>query len=71
MIIKYLQLSRNIRRLREDRSLTQRDVARMTHESMDTITDIEANRVRPSIEQLIALSLAFDVTVDEILRDVY
>ena len=71
MIIKYLQLSRNIRRLREDRSLTQRDVARMTHESMDTITDIEVNRVRPSIEQLIALSLAFDVTVDEILRDVY
>lgn len=71
MIIKYLQLSRNLRRLREDRNLTEREVARMTHEPLAVIQDLEANRLRPSIEQLIALSLAFEVTVDEILRDVY
>ena len=71
MIIKYIQLSRNLRRLREERGLSERDVARRIHEPLTVVEDLEANRLRPSIEQLVALSLALDVTVDEILQGVY
>lgn len=71
MLIKYIQLSRNIRNRREEVGLSEREIARATHIPLDTIIELETNKSRPTVEQLIALSLALDCTVDLLLKDVY
>lgn len=71
MLIKYMQLARNIRTIREERGYSMRDVARKTHMPLETIEELEANRLKPTVEQLISLSLALEVSVDTLLDDVY
>lgn len=53
-----------MRELREDRDLTQRQVAKIIHKSQQGYNHIEMGRAELKIEDLITLCDFYDVTAD-------
>ena len=64
-----IELSKNIKKLRLKRGLTQKELASETNYSVTYISDIETGRTVPSVKTLIslgeALSVGISVLVDE------
>ena len=50
--------------LRTEKNLSQREVAKQLYISQGTYNNWENGKTQPSIEQLIALSKLFDVSID-------
>ena len=53
--------------LRMEKGLSQREIAKLMNVSQGTYNNWENGRTQPSIEQLIALSKLFSVSVDYLL----
>jgi transcriptional regulator with XRE-family HTH domain len=53
--------------LRTEKGLSQREIAKQLHVSQGTYNNWENSKTQPSIEQLIALSALFGVSVDYII----
>jgi transcriptional regulator with XRE-family HTH domain len=64
------QLRDKIRRIRKERGLEQQFVAKKAGISPAALSDIERGRRNPSTETAQALAQAFEMTVDELLKDV-
>jgi transcriptional regulator with XRE-family HTH domain len=60
---------RALRRLREQRGLTQVQLARAIHRSDAFISQLEAGVKRPSAETLIRLAAALHTSVDALLTE--
>lgn len=57
-----------LKKLRKERGLTQSDVATALHVNRSTYTKYEIGTNVPNIEQLKAISVIFNVSVDDILK---
>jgi transcriptional regulator with XRE-family HTH domain len=64
------QLRDKIRRTRKERGLEQQFVAKKAGISPAALSDIERGRRNPSTETVQALAQAFEMTMDELLKDV-
>lgn len=53
--------------LRNEKRLSQRDIAKLFNVSQSTYNNWENARTQPSLEQLIALADFFDVSVDYLI----
>ena len=61
-------LGDRIRELRNSRSLSQVELAKLLHVSKHTISNWENNNVPPSIDTLIRIANFFDVSTDYLLE---
>ena len=62
------EIGRRVRKLREERHLTQEALAEAAGVSVPYVSHIERGIKKPSLVTLLRLSAALDVTVDTILR---
>ena len=62
------EIGRRVRRLREERRLTQEALAEAAGVSVPYVSHIERGIKTPSLGTLLRLSAALDVTVDTLLR---
>jgi putative transcriptional regulator len=59
----------DVRRLREDRALSQGDLAKHLGVSRQTVNAIETGRYLPSLPLALAIARFFDRAVEEIFHD--
>ena len=69
MAIDYMSLGARIKFVRTQKGLTQEDLAEKIQVSRMHIANIERGEKAPSIEVLIALANALEVSADELLVD--
>ena len=62
------EIGRRVRKLREERHLTQEALAEAAGVSVPYVSHIERGIKKPSLGTLLRLSAALDVTVDTLLR---
>lgn len=55
-----------IREIREDKSLTQQNIADLLHISQRTYSDYESGRTRIPVDSLLKLAMYYDVSMDYI-----
>jgi len=60
------ELGKRLKRLRKERRMTLRELAKATHVSHSFIADIESGRSNPSIETLMALARALGVSLSDL-----
>lgn len=63
----YVALGKNIKKYRKIQGLLQKDLAAMTNYSDSYIGQLENNRTTPSLEAIVAIANALNVTVDQLL----
>ncbi len=63
-----MELALQIRRLRNERNLSQDDLAQTTYVSRQTVSNWERDRTYPDVHSLLLLSGLFDTTVDELIK---
>ena len=62
-------IGKNIKRLRQQKKLSQERLARLTDISLNTLTKIESGFTkRPSIETIHKISKALEVSLDELVE---
>ncbi len=61
---------KKIRQLRNDRQWSLNEVARAVEVTKSTIWGIETGRRKPSIDTAVKLSELFDVSIQELLKNV-
>ncbi|WDF82824.1 helix-turn-helix transcriptional regulator [Lacticaseibacillus pabuli] len=64
-----MQISEQIRHLRQEQHLTQQDLATKLHISRQSISKWENDTALPTFDNVVALSDLFDVPLDKLLRD--
>jgi putative transcriptional regulator len=62
-------MQNDVRKLREDRALSQGDLARQLRVSRQTINAIETGRYLPSLPLALAIGRFFDKAVEEVFHD--
>jgi transcriptional regulator with XRE-family HTH domain len=67
-MVRY-RFGEKIRRIRERRSLTLREVARQAGVSESLVSQIERNKASPAIDTLLALADALDMDLDYLFAD--
>lgn len=70
MIVDYSLLGKRLAYVRKQRGLTQEKLAEMTNLANNYISNIENNRSIPSLETLVKLCSALEITPDDILLGV-
>jgi len=68
MVVSYDLISRRIRELRIERGLSQAQLAERADTTMPYINHIEKGRKKPSLEMLISIAVALDVSIDILLH---
>lgn len=63
-------LGDNIRRIRQNHHLTQSAFGDILHVTQGAVSQWEKGQTRPDTDQLIAISQAFHVSIDELTEDV-
>lgn len=63
-----MELSKQIKKLRDRDGYSQEDLAEKLFVSRQTISNWENNRSYPDVHNLMMLSVLFDVTVDELIK---
>lgn len=63
-----MELGDQLRKLREERKMSQQDLADKLHVSRQAVYKWESNKGYPDIENLITLSEIFSVTIDEMIK---
>jgi len=58
-----------IRKLREKKGLTQRQLAEAVNLSFETIRSYEMGRITPSLQAAYAVAKALDVSVTDLIED--
>lgn len=58
---------KNLKNLRKELGLSQKQIANILHISQQTYSDYENRKTEPTSETLIAIANYFEVTVDELL----
>ena len=64
-----MEIGRQIRRYRERDQLSQEDLAGKIYVSRQTISNWENNRSYPDIQNLMLLSVLFNVSLDELVNE--
>ena len=64
-----MSIGNKIKQLREERKMTQKDIAEILDVEPGTISKYESGTIEPSIESLKKLSETFNVTIDELLKE--
>lgn len=65
----FKDLAEAIQKIREERNLTQKDLAKISGVSYSTITKIESRVItKPRVFIVAKLCLALDITVDDLLK---
>lgn len=59
----------NVRNKREEKNMTQVELAEAVEAIQSTISGIETGARQPSVDMLVRLAVALDCTVDELLRN--
>lgn len=62
-------MQNDVRKLREDRALSQGDLARDLGVSRQTVNAIETGRYLPSLPLALAIGRYFSKSVEEVFRD--
>jgi transcriptional regulator with XRE-family HTH domain len=62
------KLANNLKRLRENKGLTQEKLASLCKVSPECICQYEKNKRKPSIDILRSLSQALDCSVDDLIK---
>jgi transcriptional regulator with XRE-family HTH domain len=63
-----MNLSKQIKRLREEARFSQEELSEKIYVSRQTISNWENERSYPDIHNLLLLSVLFDVTLDELVK---
>jgi transcriptional regulator with XRE-family HTH domain len=63
-----MNLSKQIKRLREEAGFSQEELSEKIYVSRQTISNWENERSYPDIHNLLLLSVLFDVTLDELVK---
>jgi Zn-dependent peptidase ImmA (M78 family)/DNA-binding XRE family transcriptional regulator len=69
-IMETAQIAKNARRLRHDRELTQKQVAKKSGISVPTYSKIESGKASPRVDTLYKVASALDVSIQELLAPV-
>lgn len=69
MNIKYEKLGNRIRLYRNEKGLTQEQLSEMVFLNVVHISNIENGKKHPSLEALVNIAAALDVTADQLLAD--
>ena len=64
-----MSIGNKIKQLREENNMTQKEIAEIIEVEPGTISKYESNLIEPNIKSLIKLSDAFQVTIDELIRE--
>lgn len=64
-----MALHDNLKKFREDKGLSQNEMAEKMHVSRQTISKWETGKSFPDIESIIAFSNIFEVSLDELLKE--
>ena len=67
MAVNYTILGERIRKLRKERGLSQSRLAELSNLAVPYISHIETARKKASLDSLVRIAEALDVTVDELL----
>lgn len=67
---KVMNFGRNVRRVRKERGILQKDLADMTDITNTTFVTMEGGKTVPTLLTAVAISEALGVTIDELLEDV-
>lgn len=68
MVVSYDMISQRIRELRIERGMTQAELAEMAETTTPYINHIEKGRKKPSLEMLISIAAALNVSLDALLH---
>ena len=67
--ISKLNIAKNIKKLRQERGISQDRLSKFADLSLNTIVNIEAgNNPNPTIETIEKIAKAFGVSIDELLK---
>ena len=61
------KVSKNITKLRNEKNLTQEDIAKELFVTRQTVSSWESGRTHPDIETLVKLSEIFSVSTEELI----
>jgi transcriptional regulator with XRE-family HTH domain len=62
-------IAKNIKKLRQEKGISQDRLSKLTDLSLNTIVNIEAgNNLNPTIETLEKIAKALEVSIDELLK---
>jgi len=61
-------LGERLARIREERGLTQKEVARRTGQIQTLVSDYERGRLLPAADMIVRFSVALGITADELLQ---
>ena len=60
-------LAKNVKFLRKEKQITQKEFSIILNMSLDTIKSIETERITPSLETLIKIRNYFNVNLDDLI----
>jgi len=67
--ISKLNIAKNIKKLRQEKSISQDRLSKLADLSLNSIVNIEAgNNPNPTIETLEKIAKALEVSIDELLK---
>ena len=67
--ISKLNIAKNIKKLRQEKSISQGRLSKLADLSLNSIVNIEAgNNPNPTIETLEKIAKALEVSIDELLK---
>ena len=69
MTINYSLIGNRIKAARKAKGLSQSELSELIDRSVGYMSYIETGRKKPSLETLIQIANALDVTIDELLSD--
>ena len=64
-----MNIGEKIKKYREEKKMTQKDIAEILEVEPGTISKYESGMIEPNIESIKRLSETFNITVDELIRD--
>lgn len=68
-MINYIALGKKIRKVRIEHNYTQRQLAIKLHFSVKHLGNIERGNARPSLECLVDISIALNISIEYLLSD--
>ena len=67
--ISKLNIAKNIKKLRQEKGISQDRLSKLADLSLNTIVNVEAgNNPNPTIETIERIAKAFEVSIDELLK---
>ena len=64
-----MEIGNNIKKYRENKKMTQKEIAEILNVEPTTVSKYESNMIEPNIESLKRLAETFEISVDELLKN--